>query len=143
MFLSLLLLLSTAHAEDIGKFTIMSENEPTPFEGVLFDPIATADILTARSFSKEECDLRVNYVVDTNEAEYQLELDTLNIRYKALTSEHDLMVGQKDLEIEQLQKSLSKHSPRNKVWLVIGGATVGVILGTAGTYKAYEAFSGE
>jgi len=138
MSLSVLLLLSTmAYAEDVGKFTILSQNEIAPFEGVLFDPIATADIIVARSFTSEDCEIKINHQLDKKEAEFILEIETLNIRYKSLKDEYKLIIEQKDLEIEQLRESLLEQSPSNNWWWVTGG----VIAGTALTYGAYKVFN--
>ena len=112
MLISMLLFISTmVHAEDVGRFAIVGYNEPAPFEGVLFDPIATADILTARTFTLEECDLRTTHELDKKEAEFQLERENFNIRYDALEEEYNLIIQQKDLEITQLRESLLKQSP--------------------------------
>ena len=139
MFLSLLLLFSfNAHAEDMGKFTILGQNEPAPFEGVLFDPIATADIITARDFMIEGCDLRLKYEVEKLEIGFQLERDNFNIRYDALQEEYKLSTDNKNMEIEQLRDSLLKHSPRNNLWWYAGG----IVSGAAITYGAYRAFDG-
>ena len=140
MLLSVLLFMSTvAHAEDVGRFTIMGYNEAAPFEGVLFDPIATADILTARSFTLEECDLRVGHEIEKKEAEFQLERENFNIRYDSLQEEYGLIIEQKDLEITQLRESLLKQSPRNNWWWGAGGVVVGVVI----TYGAYKTFDGD
>ncbi len=137
MFLSVLLYISmVAHAEDVGQFTIVGHNEAAPFEGVLFDPIATADILTARAFTMEECDLRVNHELDKKEAEFELERENFNIRHDSLREEYDLLIQQKDLEIVQLRESLLKQSPRNNWWWAAGGAIAGVAI----TYGAYRTF---
>jgi hypothetical protein len=138
MSLSVLLLFSTiAYAEDVGKFTILSQNEIAPFEGVLFDPIATADIIVARSFTSEDCEIKINHEIDKKEAEFTIERETLNIRYKSLRDEYRLITEQKDLEIVQLKESLLKQSPNNNWWWVTGGAVVG----TALTYGAYKVFN--
>ena len=140
MLLSVLLFMSTvAYAEDAGRFTIMGQNEIAPFEGVLFDPIATADILTARSFTLEECDLTVNHELEKKEAEFQLERENFNIRYDALQEEYGLIIEQKDLEITQLRESLLKQSPRNNWWWAAGGVVTGVVI----TYGAYKTFDGD
>ena len=138
MLISMLLFMSTvAHAEDVGRFAIVGYNEPAPFEGVLFDPIATADILTARTFTLEECDLRTTHELDKKEAEFQLERENFNIRYDALEEEYNLIIQQKVLEITQLRESLLKQSPRNNWWWAAGG----VVVGGAVTYGAYRAFN--
>jgi len=137
MLLSVLLLFSIeANAEDMGQFTILSENQPAPFEGVLFDPVATADILTAKSFTTAECDLRLKHEVEKKEAEFKLEKDNLIIRHESLIQEYELVIRNKDIEIVQLQESLLKQSPRNQWWWAAGG----VVAGMAITYGAYRAF---
>jgi hypothetical protein len=132
----LLLFSIEAHAEDAGQFTILGENEEAPFEGVLFDPIATAEILTAKNFATVECDLRLKHEMEKKEAEFELERTNLNIKYDALLEEHNLTIEQKDMEIAQLQESLLKQAPRNNWWWAAGGLVVGVAV----TYGAYREF---
>tara|TARA_R110000824_G_scaffold32672_2_gene105293 strand:+ start:3616 stop:4029 length:414 start_codon:yes stop_codon:yes gene_type:complete len=132
----LLLFSVEAHAEEVGRFTILSENQAAPFEGVLFDPIATADILTAKSFTTAECDLRLKHEVEKKETEFKLEKENLIIRHEALIQEYSLVIQNKDLEITQLQESLLKQSPRNNWWWAAGGAVAGIAI----TYGAYRAF---
>lgn len=137
MFLSLVLLFNiNAYAQEVGQFTILGENEPAPFEGVLFDPIATADIITAPSFSAADCDLRLNHEIEKKEIEFELERENFNIRYEALEEEYNLIIIQKDLEIVQLRESLLNQSPRNNWWWTAGGVVAGVAI----TYGAYRAF---
>jgi len=138
MFLKLLFLFSlSAHAQDDGQFTILGENEAAPFEGVLFDPIATADIITARSFTTADCDLRLKHELEKQEVEFDLERENFNIRYEALEEEHNLLTAQKDLEIVRLRESLLNQSSRNNWWWAAGG----VVAGAAITYGAYRAFN--
>ena len=140
MFLNVLLLFSlSAHAEDMGRFTILGQNETAPFEGVLFDPIATADIITARAFTSQECDLRLQHAIEKQEIEFQLERDNFNIRYDSLKEEYGLIIDRKDTEITQLRESLLKQSPRNNWWWAAGGVVTGVAL----TYGAYRTFNGD
>jgi len=119
MLLSLLLLLSTGAWAETPKFTILGEGQCAPFEGVLFDKNATAEILARQGISATACDLNIQ------------------IRYESLMKENNLLIEQKDKEILQLQQSLKKHSPRNKWMWFVGGAVVG----SAATYGAYRAFN--
>ena len=140
MFLSILIWLSSpVHAEDMGRFAILGQNEPAPFEGALFDPTATAHIITAKTFTSEECDLRLTHEVEKKELEFDLERQNLNIRYDSLKEEYTLIIEQKDLEITQLRESLLKQSPRNNWWWYVGG----VASGAAVTYGAYKVFDGQ
>jgi len=121
--LALFLISSTAYADD-GKFTLLAEEQPAPFEGVLFDPIATANIMTEKSNWQLQCDIEVEYNLDIANTEFDLERKNFNIRYEALDQEYKLIVEQKDVEIVKLQETIKKQSPPNKwAWFGVGGAS--------------------
>jgi len=127
MLNSLLLLSSLALAEG-PKFSVLAEQEPAPFEGVLFDPEATAIIMSEKDFASSSCDLEIEFNLDKQATEYHLQLQNAQIRYDALKEETDLTITQKDIEITTLQETLKKQSPYNKwVWFAGGTAAGGVI----------------
>ena len=136
--LALFLFSSTALADD-GKFTLLAEEQPAPFAGVLFDPIATANIMTEKSNWQLQCDIEVEYQLDVAGTEFELERKNFNIRYDALDEEYKLIVEQKDVEIVKLQETIKKQSPPNKLWWYAGGIASGVVV----TYGAYKAFRDE
>jgi hypothetical protein len=124
--LALFLFSSTALADD-GKFTLLAEEQPAPFAGVLFDPIATASIITEKSNWQLQCDIEIEYNLDIANTEFDLERKNFNIRYEALDQEYKLIVEQKDVEITKLQETIKKQSPPNKwAWFGVGSAS-GVI----------------
>ena len=134
MFRSLFLMFgmlysSVAYSADPGRFSTLATNEPAPFEGVLFDPLAAATILAQSELFRSECDLEIEYRIDLQGTEFQLERRELNLRLDSLTSEYTLSITQKDLEIAQLQKTIRTQSPRNNwIWaaggVLLGGLTV-------------------
>ena len=65
MFNNLLLVLamSVAHADE-PTFTIVGENEPAPFAGVLLSPPAAAEILTTHDEQQSKCDLEIEFELD-------------------------------------------------------------------------------
>jgi hypothetical protein len=136
--LALFLFSSTALADD-GKFTLLAEEQPAPFAGVLFDPIATANIMTEKDGWQSQCDIEVEYQLDIASTEFELERKNFNIRYDALDEEYKLIVEQKDVEIVKLQETIKKQSPPNK-WAWYAG---GIASGVAVTYGAYKAFQDE
>lgn len=125
-----LLYSSIAYSETPGRFSTLATNEPAPFEGVLFDPLATANILAQAELFRSECDLEIEFRIDQQATEFQLERQELNLRLDALTNEYTLLITQKDLEIAQLQKTIKSQSPRNN-WIWAAG---GVLLGGAAVY---------
>lgn len=121
---------SVAYSEDVGRFSTLATNEPAPFEGVLFDPMATARILAQAELFRSECDIEIEYRIDLQATEFQLERQELNLRITSLSDEYNLLITQKDLEIAQLQKTIRTQSPRNN-WIWAAG---GVLLGGVAVY---------
>jgi len=121
---------SQAHAEPPGRFSTLAANEPAPFEGVLFDPLATGHILARAELFRIECDLEIEHKLDLQATEFQLERQELNLRIDSLNSEYTLLITQKDLEIAQLQKTIKTQSPKNNwIW-----AAAGVVVGGVAVY---------
>jgi len=126
--LSSLLLLTTIALAEGPKFSVLGEQEPTPFEGVLFDPEATAIIMSDREFASASCDLEIEFNLDKQATQYHLQLQNAQIRYDSLKEETDLLITQKDIEIDTLQETLKKQSPYNKwLWFGAGTAAGGVV----------------
>ena len=136
MFLKALLFSMVAHAEP-PQFTIVGQDEPAPFEGVLFNKRGIAELLVLPLEYRLDCDLEVEYQIDVQATEFQLERQNFQIRLNALTKEYDLRVKQKDIEIAALQEALLTQAPNNKIWWFVGG----IAAGAATTYAAYRVFN--
>jgi hypothetical protein len=137
LLLNLLLMFSSpAHAE-APQFTILGHNHCAPFEGVLFNKQATAEILSGYDRFQYACDSVVQYELSKQAELHHYDLESLKIEHEALTDEYDLFIVQKDKEIQALVGSLKKTSPRSK-WLWFTG---GLVVGAASTYGAYRAFN--
>ena len=136
MFLKALIFSLAAHAEP-PQFAIVGQDEPAPFEGVLFNKRGIAELLVLPLEYRLECDLEAEYQVDVRATEFQLERQNFQIRLDALIKEYDLRIGQKDIEIDALQEAMLKQSPDNKWWWFAGG----VVAGVGATYAAYKGFS--
>ena len=136
MFLKVLIFSLAAHAEP-PQFTIVGQDEPAPFEGVLFNKRGIAELLVLPLEYRLECDLEAEYQVDVQATEFQLERQNFQIRLDALAKEYSLRVEQKDLEISALQEALLAQAPNNKWWWLVGGVAAGV----ATTYTAYRVFN--
>ena len=75
---------SNAAIADEGRFTFLGLNQCAPFEGILFDPAATANVLAEVQTAKEECQIRLTYELGKQATEYELELQNLRIRNEDL-----------------------------------------------------------
>ena len=65
---------SNAAIADEGSFTFLGLNQCAPFEGILFDPTATANVLAEVQTAKEECQIKLTYELGKQATEYELEL---------------------------------------------------------------------
>jgi len=136
MFLKALLFSTLAYAEP-AQFTIVGQDEPAPFEGVLFNKRGIAELLVLPLEYRLDCDLEVEYQLDVQATEFHLERQNFQIRLDALAKEYDLRIEQKDIEIAALQEALLAQAPNNKWWWFVGG----VAAGAATTYAAYRLFN--
>ena len=128
---------NSAIADSPGRFTFLGKNQCAPFEGVLFDPTAAATILAEKSLALTACDVRLKYELDIQSADYQLQLQNLQIRHDALIKEYDIRVQSLERESDALANALKKQSRKNTgLWVAVG-----VVSGLALSYTAYEVFN--
>ena len=130
--LMLLALLSTASAED---FTVLSEDQPAPFEGVLLSVPAAAEVLAKHEEAKLKCDLEVEFQLDKSNTQCKLDKELLEARIVTLDQQYAEIVASKDLVIEKQQAIIKKQAPHRK-WLWFAG---GVVLGGATYYGIQQA----
>jgi|TARA_R110000824_G_scaffold110146_1_gene258066 hypothetical protein len=136
MFLKVLLFSLTAHATP-PQFAILGEDEPAPFEGVLFNKRGIAELLVLPEKYRLDCDLEVEYQIDRQATEFHLERQNFQIRLDSLLKEYGLRIDEKDREIAALQDALLAQAPTRKWWWFAGGVAAGV----ATTYGAYRLFN--
>ena len=128
----LLALLSTASAED---FTVVAEDQPAPFEGVLLSVPAAAEILAKHEEVQMKCELEIEFQLDKAGTQCKLDKDLLEARIVTLDQQHAEIVASKDLVIEKQQAIIKKQAPHRK-WLWFAG---GIVLGGASYYGIQQA----
>jgi hypothetical protein len=138
MFLKALLFSFTAHANP-AQFTIVGTDEPAPFEGVLFNKRALAELLVLPEKYRLDCDLEVEYRIDRLSTEFHLERQNYQIRLDSLLKEYALRVDEKDIEIAALHEAILAQAPTRKWWWFAGGVAVG----TATTYGMYRGLNAQ
>jgi hypothetical protein len=123
MFLSLLFMISNAGASP--EFSLVGEGTPSPIEGVVFNPEALSEVLTAPQRVKEECEIEWARTLEIKQNDFTLELEQQVIRYNSLNRKHNLMIIEKDTEIVELQKIVKKQAPAYKWMWLVGGVAIG------------------
>ena len=127
---------NAALGETPEKFTFLGLNQCAPFEGVLFNPPATAHILAEAQIKEKKCQLVLQYELDKQNVEHELQLQNLTIRHDALMAEYDMRVQSLGREADALAIALKKQSKKNPVlWIAVGVAS-----GVAISYSAYRVF---
>jgi len=127
---------NAATATNPGVFAFLGENQCAPFEGILFDPTATANILTEIQTARDECNIKLTYELGKQAADYELQLQNLTIRHDALTQEYSTSLESLRRENDALGEALRKQSKKNPaLWVVVGVAS-----GIALSYGAYKVF---
>jgi len=139
MFLKLLIALSLSANATTPHFTILGKNQCAPFEGVLFDKYAMAELLAGTELYTRSCESKIQFELEKQGEQHRFELDNLRIEHKALTQEYDLFIMQKDKEIYAMATALKKTSPRHK-WLWFVG---GIVVGGASAYGIHQAYNGK
>ena len=118
-----------------GKFTFLKKGVIAPFDGTLFDPVATAKILAEREMAEKDCLLKSKYEKDLLNAECKREADLLSTALEIEKRKNNLIVTAQQEEIEAL-RSLAKGSD-NTFWVAIG-FTVGAATSIAIFFAAVE-----
>ena len=101
-----------------GQFTFIKKGTSAPFDGTLFDPVATAKILTEREMAEKDCQLKSKFEKDLLNAACKRETDLLNSALTIEKRKNNLIVNAQQEEIETLRK-LAKGSD-NTLWVAIG-----------------------
>ena len=134
-----LFLCAPVYAQDTEEepmYTHLEQGEGAPFAGTLFNPPATAELITAHQYSLTECDLLVEYEVAKARSEMQLQLDTLNISYNAQNERMNLLFDIKDQEIDMYREmALDQPNKNNHLWFA-GGTVAGIALSLGVFYAA-------
>lgn len=124
ILISLIFLSSSAIAQTTtstsGKFTLVKKGEQAPFDGTLFDPVATAKIISERKTAESYCRLRMQYEKDLANAVCKRNTDIISSELEIERKKHKLIVGAQKEEIETL-RDLAKGSD-NTLWAIIGFA---------------------
>ena len=122
-----------AFAGDPAQYTHLEEGQVAPFDGTLFNPTATAQLIAESQFKLESCDLEVEFEVMRAEARYQLRVDSIQISYDSLLERHGLLMDIKQQEIDTYREmALDQPNTHNQWWLAGGivagiGLTLGVL----------------
>ena len=88
------------------QVTTIQEGEVAPFTGTLFSTTAAAKLVVDLEFNQEACDLEITRRLRLSGAEYQLQIDTLNVSLESLQLRTTSQLQIRDEHIEFLELEL-------------------------------------
>jgi len=124
---------TSTSTETPGIFTFLEAGTPAPFAGTLFSPEATAEILGESNNTDLHCKLKIDQKVAEGAAKCKVEVDLLKVDLQHEKEYSNLILTQKDKEIEQLTE-LANEPSYNWLWAT-GGVVAGILL-TLGVVSA-------
>jgi hypothetical protein len=142
---------STAHAspwaiiapvdvpEMTPQVTTLRRGDPAPYDGVLMNNVAAAEVVVERENAEKKCQIEVDRAVALKDAEMQLTVDELRAANKAAAERLALEERINKESIERLSAELEReqHRAKGSRWnglYLAGGLVAGVLVVVAGAF---------
>lgn len=110
--------------QEVPQFSLLYKGQPAPYDGFLFNYLATATIIETNQFQEKLFQEKLDYSLATQEAEFKLKLNKLDTSYQLEIEENSKINKLKDDELEKLRKTALKTN--NTIWWSVGAFAVGV-----------------
>tara|TARA_B100000214_G_scaffold323953_2_gene260674 strand:+ start:844 stop:1305 length:462 start_codon:yes stop_codon:yes gene_type:complete len=128
--LNILFFPSISYADE--RVTALSEGEPAPYDGTLFNTEAAARLIANIEFSEEACQIRIDEALDYQTARHDLEIANLNASLETLDLRYTQTIALRDNQIQFLDAQMSKRKVPQEVTFLLGVlAGVGLTIGSA------------
>lgn len=125
MFFSLIFP-STAIAEE-NIVTSVKKGDTIPFDGILLSLDAAAKVLNDKRFSDTEYDLRLEYELNLQKENYELQLDFKEIEITSWKDKYESMMILKTAENDRLTDLIMKQKPSQGPLFVALGFGIGTL----------------
>jgi len=139
--LALLLFSLPSYGADLGSFTFLPKGGVSPFEATCFDNVATARLMTWKEFQEKEFQSRLKLELGLQRSEFQLKIDTLNVKLEETTFRLEEGIRLRDEELEELRNIIKKDRKVNIPLVVVGSVVAGIALGIGGAYAIDKALN--
>jgi len=121
----------------------IDKGTPAPFDGVLLDKSAAAQVISSDEVSEEECENKTDYAVSkaTNSCVLKKDIAESSLRIERETSKK--LVILKNQEIDRLNKKLEEAGTDwTSLWFG-AGTVVGVVMSLTIFYLSVQTVNGE
>ena len=117
---------STAIAEE-NIVTSVKKGDTIPFDGILLSLDAAAKVLNDKRFSDTEYDLRLEYELNLQKENYELQLDFKEIEITSWKDKYESMMILKTAENDRLTDLIMKQKPSQGPRFVALGFGIGTL----------------
>jgi hypothetical protein len=117
---------STAVAEE-NIVTSVKKGDTIPFDGILLSLDAAAKVLNDKRFSDTEYDLRLEYELNLQKENYELQLDFKEIEITSWKDKYESMMILKTAENDRLTDLIMKQKPSQGQLFVALGFGIGTL----------------
>ena len=122
------------------EVTSLKKGDLAPFDGILLDPYAFAEIMAKMEIDSERFKLELDYLGKKKDAEWGLKYDSLQASFDGLQFKYDNILEIKDNEIKVLRE-IAIEKKDYSIWWYAGGFLSGVVLCLGVLYVASNALS--
>jgi len=106
----------------------IKKGQKSPFDGILLNPPAAAQILTTQKFTEKECDLRTEFELEKQKVKLELIIQTARLRTEYTETKYFSLLQIKNDEIFRLQELALERPNDYSHWWLSGGVVVGIAL---------------
>jgi hypothetical protein len=117
---------STAVAEE-NIVTSVKKGDTIPFDGILLSLDAAAKVLNDKRFSDTEYDLRLEYELNLQKENYELQLEFKEIEITSWQDKYESMMILKTAENDRLTDLIMKQKPSQGPLFVALGFGIGTL----------------
>ena len=116
----------------------MLKGDKAPYDGMLLNPTAAAQVIAAKEAAVAECSLAKTYVLEREKAKCDLSVNSIGASLDALKDRHNSILSIKDEEIRRLNQIALKRPNAYSHWWFGGGIVVGIVTSVVIFYAAVE-----
>jgi len=130
-----------APAEPVEKPKVVEvkAGDSIPFDGVLLNPAAAAQMLANQKFLEAECKLKIDFEISKLQAQHDLLYNNLQLNLSSTEKKYSAILDIKDEEIERINKIALESSGDYSHWWAAGGFLLGAAVALGIFFAAAEA----
>mgnify|MGYP003627701587 CR=1 FL=1 len=124
----LILIMPAIAFAETPQISPLNKNDRAPFSGVLYNPIAVAELVAQREALIKQHQAFMELLEKQLQAKCDLEVDNLSAEVDICNDRYGHMVGIKDTQIKQLQDLALERPKSHSQWWFAGGITTGILI---------------